>query len=314
MAIAGKIYHNKEVFNNNVGAILDTMTPGSVVKGASILVGYNENKLKIGEGMVDECIKIKGTPKKCSIYTMGYVNDLDAIRKSSNVYQFKIALKVGGVNYQYDRPAPINNEAFNIYRRYFSLFGLGEKTGIDFEKESTGIKGKLENAGLLMNLAIGQYDSYTNIELNQYIGTLANGKNRYSLHFLKEIKKNNKIIEKYEPIILNNLDLIDQKYINRVKQGLKLVISDGTGKGYIDLSKNPSGKTGTSETFVDTDNDGKYETASISTSFVAYLPSDNPKYAISITTPNISYINNYSNYVYPFNKIVIKKITDNLII
>ena len=58
--------------------------------------------------------------------------------------------------------------------------------------------------------------------------------------------------------------------------------------------------------------DGIYETPSISTAFVSYLPTNNPKYAISITTPNISYINNNSSYIYPFNKLVIRKITDNL--
>ena len=309
LAISGKIYQNNKVNDYPIGAILDSMVSGSVVKGASILVGYNEGKIKIGEYMQDECIKIKSTPKKCSIYTMGYVNDLDALKKSSNVYQFKIALRVGGVNYQYDRPAYVSHEAFEIYRSYFQKFGLGTSTGIDLNRENIGIKGKDENAGLLMNLAIGQYDSYTNISLNQYISTLANGNKRYSLHFLKEIKNKDEVIKTYEPIILNTLD-IDEKYIKRVKQGLKLVMSEGTGVGYIDLSHDPSGKTGTSETFVDTNQDGIYETPTISTAFVAYFPSNNPEYAISITTPNISYVNSSSSYIYPFNKLVIRKITD----
>ena len=257
-------------------------------------------------------MKLKGTKQKCSIVTMGYVNDLDAIRRSSNIYQFKIALRVAGVNYSYDGPAYVDSTAFETYRKYLGLFGLGEKTGIDFPIESTGIKGKLENAGLLMNLAIGQYDSYTNIELNQYIATLANGNNRYSLHFLKDIKNGDEVIKTYEPVILNTLDTIDKQYIDRVKIGLKQVVSNGTGRGYIDESKNASGKTGTSETFVDTNGDGIYETESISTAFVSYLPSDNPKYALSITTPNISYVNSASSYIYPFNKIVIRRITDNL--
>ena len=312
LAMSGRIYQNGNIQEFSLGNVIDTMVSGSVVKGASILVGYNEGKIRIGEGMVDECIKIKGTKEKCSIYTMGYVTDLDAIRKSSNVYQFKTALRVAGVKYGYNMPAPINNDAFKIYRDYFSLFGLGVKTGIDLEKENTGIKGKVENAGLLMNLAIGQYDSYTNIELNQYISTIANGKNRYKLHFLKYIKNKDDIINNYEVEILNNLDKIDEKYINRVKLGLRLVITDGTGKGYIDESKYASGKTGTSETLADSDNDSKYETETISTAFVAYFPTDNPKYAISITTPSISYINSRSDYVYPFNKIVIKQITNSL--
>lgn len=310
LAISGKIYQDNNIYDYNIGNLTDTMTSGSVVKGASILVGYNENIIKIGEYMMDECIKIKATPNKCSIYKMGYINDLDAIKKSSNVYQFKIALKLGGVNYQYDMPAYINDLAFKTYRNYFSLFGLGVKTGIDLENESSGYKGYREDAGLLMNLAIGQYDTYTNIQLNQYIATIANGKNRYQLKIVKEIKGDETIIR--EPIILNTLDSIDTKYIERVKKALKLVITEGTGYGYIDINKNASGKTGTSETFVDSDLNGTYETETISTAFVGYYPSDNPKYAISIQTPSISYENNLSSYIYPFNKLVIKKITDNL--
>ena len=312
LSISGKFYNNGVILNNNLGAVMDSMVVGSVVKGASILVGYNEGKIKIGEYMVDACMKLKGTKEKCSIITMGYVNDLDAIRRSSNVYQFKTALRVAGVNYTYNGAAFVDSKPFELYRKYFSLFGLGEKTGIDLPNEVTGIKGKLENAGLLMNLAIGQYDSYTNIELNQYIATLANGNNRYSLHFLKEIKNDTEVIKTYDTNILNNLDSIDKKYIDRVKLALQLVVSNGTGRGYINENLNASGKTGTSETFVDTNGDLIYETPSISTSFVAYLPSNAPKYAISITTPNISYVNNYSSYVYPFNKIVINQITSNL--
>ena len=88
-----------------------------------------------------------------------------------------------------------------------------------------------------MNLAIGQYDTYTNIELNQYIATLSNGKNRYKLNIVGEVKNKDLIIKTYEPVILNTLDDIDSKYIERVKKGLKLVISNGTGYGYIDLNK-----------------------------------------------------------------------------
>ena len=311
LAISGKLYQNGKMMDYGVGTFTDTMASGSVVKGASILTGYSEGAVQIGEGMIDECIKIRATPKKCSIYTMGYVNDLSAIAKSSNVYQFKIALRIGGVKYRYDAPAVIKEDAFDIYRNYFSKFGLGVKTGIELPKESEGYKGSGEDAGLLMNFAIGQYDTYTNIQLNQYIATIANGKNRYQLHLLSKIQDKDEVLVNYEPVILNEIGIKDE-YIKRLKQALKLVLSEGTGRGYIDLALNPSGKTGTSETFVDSNNDKKYETESISTAFVAYFPSDNPKYALAISTPNISYINNASSYIYPFNKIVIRKITDSM--
>ena len=90
----------------------------------------------------------------------------------------------------------------------------------------------------------------------------------------------------------------------------KLVMTDGTGRGYVNLSLNPSGKTGTSETFVDSDGDLKYETETISTSFVTYFPSDNPSIAIAITSPNISYKNKQTSYIYPFNKMVISRLTN----
>ncbi len=309
LAMSGKLYQNGKMQDYTVGTFTDTMTSGSVVKGASILTGYSLGAVKIGEFMVDECIKIKSTPKKCSIYTMGYINDLNAISKSSNVYQFKIALRIGGVNYRYDGPAVIKEEAFDIYRDYFSRFGLGVATKIDLPHESLGYKGEKKDAGLLMNFAIGQYDTYTNIQLNQYISTIANGGYRYALHLMSKIQDQEKVLTSYDNQVLNTLD-IKEEYLNRLKKALKMVMSEGTGRNYIDLSLNPSGKTGTSETFVDSNNDGRFETESISTAFVSYFPSDKPKYALSISTPNISYINNYSSYIYPFNKIVVRKITD----
>ena len=62
---------------------------------------------KIGEVLKDECIKIKSTPKKCSVYTMGNINDIEALAHSSNVYQFKTAIRIGKGNYQYNQSLKI---------------------------------------------------------------------------------------------------------------------------------------------------------------------------------------------------------------
>ncbi len=303
LAMSGKELINNQIVDISIGNITDTITPGSVVKGASMLLGYKNGVIKIGEVIKDECIKIKSTPKKCSVYTMGNINDLNALAYSSNVYQFKIAIRIGKGIYRYNESLKIDDRAFDIYRDFFSQFGLGEKTGIELLNESKGYKGMKKGAGLLLDFAIGQYDTYTNIELNQYISTIARDGNRYKMHLLKEIIDH----ESIEPILLNKID-IEKKYIERVQQGLKAVINYGSGSGYTNLKA--AGKTGTSESFYDSNNDGKIDKETISTNFVMYYPLDNPKIAISISSPNIGIQGN--NYYYLINQNVIKKITDKI--
>ena len=307
LSMNGKEYVKGKIIDVAIGNVTDTITAGSVVKAASIMVGYDTKAIKIGEVMKDECIKIKGTPKKCSIYTMGYVNDLDALAKSSNVYQFKTALRVGGGVYRYNHSIKIDNKAFDIYRDYFNRFGLGVSTGIEFPNESLGYKGSKRNPGLLMNFAIGQYDTYTNIQLNQYISTVGRNGERYKMHLLSKIIDNNGNVIEIEPILLNKLN-VKEKYIKRVKEGLKRVTTVGTGKNYVDIDS--GGKTGTSESFYDSNKDGKIDKETISTNFVMYAPSNNPKVAISINSPNIALPT--SNYRYPINQNVIKYITNNI--
>ena len=307
LSMNGKEIIHGKVLDNPIGNISDTITPGSVVKGASMIVGYDTGAIKVGEVIKDECIKIKATPKKCSVYTMGYLNDINALAFSSNVYQFKTAIKVGGGVYRYNESVKINPLAFSIYRDYFQRFGLGVNTGIDLPNESRGYKGERRDAGLLLNYAIGQYDTYTNIQLNQYISTIAQDGKRYKMYLVKEISDNDNIIFKKEANLLNEVN-VPLEYIKRVQEGFKAVISYGSGKGYTNISS--SGKTGTSESFYDSDFDGRIDTETISTNFVMYAPSVNPKFAISITSPNISTPS--SGYKYPINKIVIQNITKNI--
>ena len=307
LSMNGKEINNGKIIDVAIGNVTDTVTAGSVVKAASMIVGFDTGAIKIGEIIKDECIKIKNTPKKCSVYTMGYVNDIAALAQSSNVYQFKTALKVGGGVYRYNQSVKINDSAFDTYRDYFNRFGLGVKTGIEFPNESLGYKGSKRNPGLLMNFAIGQYDTYTNIQLNQYISTVARSGERYKMHLLLkriDIKGN---VYKVENELLNTID-VPKKYIDRVRTGLKAVTSYGSGKNYVDIEA--SGKTGTSESFYDSNHDGKIDKETISTNFVLYAPSNNPKIAISINSPNIALPN--SSYRYPINQNVIKSITNNI--
>ena len=308
LAMSGKEYFKGRIIDRSIGTITDTMTVGSAVKAASMLIGYDTNTIKMGEIIKDECLKIKNTPKKCSFETMGNINDIVALQRSSNVYQFKIAIKLGGGKYRYNEPLRINESAFETYREYFSRFGLGVNTGIELLNESRGYKGSSTLPGLLLDFSIGQYDTYTTMQLNQYISTIAQGGNRYKMHLLKNVLEDNEVIYKYEPTILNNIN-IPSKYIERVILGLRKVITNGTGYGYVSNKLKAAGKTGTSESFMDTDGDLVVDKETNSTSFVMFYPYDKPKISISMTSPNIS---SNSNYTYPLNKYVIKRITNQI--
>ena len=109
-------------------------------------------------------------------------------------------------------------------------------------------------------------------------------------------------------IILKNISNIDKKYIDRVRTSFKEVMDTGLGKGF--MISNSSGKTGTSETFYDSDNDGIIDTPTISNAFVGYFPSDNPRFSIALTFPNIMRLNGKSEGRSYANKRITRRISE----
>ncbi len=299
------------------GIMTDPMTSGSVVKGASMLVGYNTGAITPGEYQVDECIKIAGTPQKCSWRTLGRINDIDALALSSNVYQFKTAMKVAGATYQYNKPLVINESAFDTYRNTFKEFGLGVKTEIDLPVESLGYTSDNKAPGLLLDFVMGQYDTYTPIQLSQYVSTIANGGSRLQPHLLKEVHTATdddslgETIYTFETNVLNKVNT-KEEYLNRVKEGFYAVMnkSYGLGVGYIDDSHDPAGKTGTSQSAADTNNDNINDTDTVSTAFIGYAPSSNPKMSITVTSPNSSWENPNNSYSTLVTRRISKRASD----
>lgn len=288
-------------------------TPGSIVKGASMLVGYSTGNLKIGDVLYDKCIKFKNTPQKCSWKNLGSLNDIAALTYSSNSYQFQLALKVAGVNYYHNMPIKVDSTALDTYRNVFNSLGLGVKSGIDLPFETEGYKGKTSNAGLLLNYSIGQYDTYSVLQLSSYINTIVNEGDRLKLNLVKEIRNSTKddslgsVRSSYEKIVLNTSD-IDSIYFKRVKEGFKSVMEGYLGKGYMGNSPNPAGKTGTSETFYDSNNDGVVDKETYSKSFVGYAPSDNPVMSIVAISPHIRLKKENSTYTSNVNKRIVSRI------
>lgn len=298
LAMAGKQVVEKDgsyqIVDYTPGIVTLPVTPGSVVKGASMMVGYKYGAIDIGTILNDECIKIKDTPEKCSWQTMGPIDDVYALQNSSNVYQYKIAIKVGNGAYKYNEGLSLDESAFEKYREMYAEFGLGKKTGIDLPVESLGYMGSSKLPGHLLDFSIGQYDTYTPIQLSQYINTIANKGTRLKPYLLKEVYKPSDNEEMFGSLIYkaNITELgklsVEKKYIDRVREGFSAVVTKGLGYGYMGNYTNSAGKTGTSQSFIDTDGDGKVDTETITSSFVGYSPSDNPKMSIVVVSPDIS--------------------------
>lgn len=305
LAMTSKRIVNNNIVDNTTSILTSPIMPGSVVKGASMLVGYNTGAVKIGERMYDECIKVAGVAEKCSsVNNLGVINDITALAKSSNVYQFKIAIRVNGQEYNRNMKMNFNQSSFDTYRNMYHSFGLGVKTEIDLPIESKGYTSKDKAAGNLLDFVMGQYETYTPIQLSQYISTIANGGNRLKPYLLKEVHSSSstdeigKLEKKTEPIVLNKINT-EEKYMNRVKEGFRAVMNSagGYGVGYMDSDMNAAGKTGTSQSFIDTDGNNIIDTETITSSFIGYAPYNNPKMSIVVTSPNSSHPNGTSNYM-----------------
>ncbi len=297
IALSGQklVDFKNQVFTNvNTNLINTSYTVGSVVKMATLSTGYKYGVIDIGSSVTDGCIKLYQVPIKCSYKSLGKVNDLTAISRSSNYYQFNIAIGLTNQKYKYNMVLNTSEEDFNKFRGMFQEYGLGNKTGVDLPSEVLGITGSLTSSDLLLNLSIGQYDTYTPMQLFQYVNTLASTGDRRSPKLLKMVKNEDEVVWQNDYPVLNHISL-DLKYSERLKEAMHLATTSGTARGYIEATYKPAGKTGTSETFIDTNDDGIMDTKTTSIAFVGFAPYDNPEYSIVVLAPNI-YVSREYNY------------------
>lgn len=302
IALSGAHYdrENDQFVDQAYRVIYDSHVPGSVVKGATMLTGYETGVVSPGTFLVDRPIKIAATPRKQSWRTMGRINDKTAIIQSSNVYMFEIALGISGAQYRENEPLRgFNSEGFQIMRNYFHQFGLGSRTGIDLPYEATGVVGSdVHIGGLLLDFAIGQYDNYTTLQLAQYISTIANDGYRVSPRIVKEIRQANgnkdtlgQVIERFGPNTLNRISM-DDRYIDVIQNSFRRVATEGTGRGHWANNKyNVALKTGTAQNHF-FENGVKRETNNLT--LVGYAPYDEPEMAFAIVVPRTGIGTNHS--------------------
>jgi len=293
LAMAGKqISKNGKLTDYDIGNFTAQFAVGSSVKGGTLLAGYQNNAIKVGAQMVDEPLKFQGGLTKRSYFNKDgrvTINDKEALMHSSNVYMFKTALKLAGDPYYSGMPLPSDiSMAGQKLRKGLNQVGLGVKTGIDLPNETNGqIEPLTNNPGNYLDLSIGQYDTYTPLQLSQYVSTIANNGYRIqphiglSIHDATNKDELGPVKRKVKGNVLNKVNN-SQKEIDEVQDGFKMAFNEKDGTGYASFKDTvvPSaGKTGTAEVFQDGE-------PRVNSTYVGYAPIKDPKLAFSIVYTN----------------------------
>ncbi|TQR19537.1 peptidoglycan D,D-transpeptidase FtsI family protein [Psychrobacillus vulpis] len=285
------------------GSFTTSYEVGSTVKPGTLLTGYRENVVKPNETMIDEPIYIKGSNPKSSVFNRSgriAMNDLVAIERSSNVYMFKIAYRLGGQNYLPHYGINFDLDAFRKMRNGYAQLGLGVPTGIDLPGEVSGVEGGLE-MGKLLDLSIGQYDTYTPLQLAQFAATLANGGDRIQPHVVKEIREPStdgtqlgKVVKEFTPNILNTVDNTEAE-IERVRSAMQRVYYGDKGTARSAFGNSPfngAGKTGTAQSFY-YDPEKKKRFSTVNLTHIGFAPYENPEIAYAVLIPWASLESDY---------------------
>ena len=246
--------------------LTDRAFQGIYPSGSTIKPAVAVAALELGKLGYDESIYCSEKYTRYPDYQpncMHYHGTLDlnkAISKSCNYFFFELGyrLKLSNIN------------------KYFKLFGLGVKTGVEIN-DSSGLlveSSENESSGNTLQAAIGQMNAFTPLQLAVYVSTMANEGVRYKASLIDRIVSYDmsEVYEKSEPQIMEQFE-ISKKTIDAVKAGMLSVTVDGTGGAV--FSSYPikvGGKTGTSQVANGDDH----------SVFIAFAPFDKPEIAVAI--------------------------------
>ncbi|MGN0487529.1 MAG: penicillin-binding transpeptidase domain-containing protein [Acutalibacteraceae bacterium] len=255
-------------------ALRSTYTPGSTIKPAVAMAALEEGIITGSSGVVCNGIyrHYADYQPGCTGYH-GYQNVISAIYNSCNIFFYDAARRLG----------------IEKLNRYFTMFGLGEPTGIELV-ESVGTvdsvehrtsKGDLWTPGLTIQAGIGHGDNqFTPIQLCSYVSTIANRGTRYKAHIIRSVKTADlsKTVMESGTQILSKANFADENW-DLVYKGMLLV---GT-KSYADFSAVPckvAAKTGTT-TVAKRVNGRMIET--FNGFIIAFAPYDDPQIAVCVS-------------------------------
>lgn len=252
--------------------IEDIYEPGSVFKTFTASAALEENVVNLNTTYnCTGSIRVGDHTMKCHYHAgHGVQNLTQGLENSCNPFFITVGQKLGVHN----------------YFKYFEAFGFTEKTGIDlpWEVESDYYEENEYSIVELSSAAFGQSNSLTPIQVCTGICAIANGGYLVKPYVVGSVvDKDGKTVKKTETTVVRQV--ISSDTSEKVRQMMKSVVDNGTGKnGYV-AGYSVGGKTGTS-TKLKASQDAKEDKYIVS--FAAIAPSDDPEIAmiIIIDEPN----------------------------
>lgn len=180
----------------------------------------------------------------------GFVNMIDAIAKSANVYFYTVGGGYGNIK-------GLGVERIEYYLRDF---GFGDALGIDLDSEEGGripnpewkqvTLGEQWFIGDTYNISIGQGNiAVTPLQLAAGTAAIANGGKLYQPRVAEAVLDANKnVIMRIEPTLLRTVTVADSD-LSVVRKGMRSAVtsSSGTNRMLSDLPMSSAAKTGTAQ-------------------------------------------------------------------
>lgn len=158
----------------------------------------------------------------------------------------------------------------------------GEREGLADKIKYTYLNQAGWNISDTINVTIGQGDnSYTPIQMANFIATLANGGYRHDLSLIESVKNYDNTITSYQhKANPDRIELSNYENIDHVKKGMEMVSTDGTSRRIFEnFPIGVASKTGTAQrSGINPSTGEKFDEFSW---FVAYAPIDDPEIAVA---------------------------------
>ena len=258
--------------NRGVGIIYE---PGSVFKPIMGSAGLMEKIITPDTPFHDEgSIDVGGRRiRNWDGRGLGNIKFEDIIKFSVNTGMASLGLKLGGEK----------------ETEYAKRFGFGEATGTDVPGEEVGILYNPKDMvpSDVATMGIGQGIAVTPLQMLRAICAIANGGNLVRPYVVKKVTgPDGKVIKENKSQV--DRQVITPEVASQMRAMMEKVVSEGGGKSAQIKGYKIAGKTGTAEKLSPK---GGYIPGVYIASFVGFVPSDNPRYAmiIMIDSPKGAY-------------------------